>query len=70
MTAQSYCSADPEGMRDLQQQYARFLSEISDGRSKGRAPTCSEGDQTHFKIIYGFTDVKYNLLHSAGDFSR
>ncbi|XP_060765384.1 E3 ubiquitin-protein ligase TTC3 isoform X2 [Neoarius graeffei] len=44
MTAQSYCSADPEGMRDLQQQYARFMSEMSDGRSKGRAPACSEAE--------------------------
>ncbi|KAK3550077.1 hypothetical protein QTP86_019173 [Hemibagrus guttatus] len=44
LTAQSYCSADPEGMRDLQQQYSRFMTEISEGRSKGRAPACSEAE--------------------------
>ncbi|XP_034168674.2 E3 ubiquitin-protein ligase TTC3 isoform X1 [Pangasianodon hypophthalmus] len=42
ITAQGYCSADPEGMRDLQQQYSRFMTEISEGRSKGRA--CSEAE--------------------------
>lgn len=44
ITAQSYCSDDPEGMRDLQQQYSRFMTEISEGKNKGRAPGCSEGN--------------------------
>lgn len=46
--AQRYCSADPEGMRDLLQQSSRFRSEISEGKCKDRAPACSEGDQAHF----------------------
>ncbi|KAI5629191.1 E3 ubiquitin-protein ligase TTC3 isoform X2 [Silurus asotus] len=36
ITAQSYCSADPEGMRDLQQQYSRFMMEISESRTEGK----------------------------------
>ncbi|GAA6066166.1 E3 ubiquitin-protein ligase TTC3 isoform X1, partial [Tachysurus ichikawai] len=44
LTAQSYCSADPEGMRDLQQQWSRFMTEISEGSSKGRAAACSEAE--------------------------
>ncbi|XP_058267623.1 E3 ubiquitin-protein ligase TTC3 isoform X2 [Hemibagrus wyckioides] len=44
LTAQGYCSADPEGMRDLQQQHSRFVTEMSEGRSKGRAPACSEAE--------------------------
>ncbi|XP_060751998.1 E3 ubiquitin-protein ligase TTC3 isoform X2 [Tachysurus vachellii] len=44
LTAQSYCSADPEGMRDLQQQCSRFMTEISEGSSKARAAVCSEAE--------------------------
>ncbi|XP_053502090.1 E3 ubiquitin-protein ligase TTC3 isoform X2 [Ictalurus furcatus] len=44
IAAQSYCNADPEGMRDLQQQYSRFMTEMSEGRSRGRAPACSEAE--------------------------
>lgn len=47
VTAQNYCTADPEGMRDLQQQYIRFMTEISQVKSKDRAPACSEDDRAH-----------------------
>lgn len=63
LTAQSYCSADPEGMRDLQQQWSRFMTEISEGSSKGRAAACSEGDQALLFLVYGFTEVKNNLCN-------
>lgn len=36
LLAQRFCSADPEGMRDLQQQYNRFMTEPYEGRGKGR----------------------------------
>lgn len=44
LAAQRYCTADPEGMKDLQQQYSRFMTEISESGSKGRSPACPEGD--------------------------
>lgn len=62
LTAQSYCSTDPEGMRDLQQQHSRFVTEMSDGRSKGRAPACSEGDPARFYEFMGSVEsLKINL---------
>ncbi|KAF5892632.1 E3 ubiquitin-protein ligase TTC3 isoform X3, partial [Clarias magur] len=44
LAAQSYCTADPEGMKDLQQQYSRFMTEISESGSKGRSPACPEAE--------------------------
>lgn len=60
-TAQTYCSADPEGMRDLQQQYSRFMTEFSDGRNKGRAPACSEGEHRHHKKSKNELNIKHKL---------
>ncbi|XP_066506429.1 E3 ubiquitin-protein ligase TTC3 isoform X2 [Hoplias malabaricus] len=36
LRAQKYCSADPEGIRDLQQQYSRFMTEIYEGKAEGK----------------------------------
>ncbi|XP_076876166.1 E3 ubiquitin-protein ligase TTC3 isoform X2 [Brachyhypopomus gauderio] len=37
VAAQRYCSADPEGMRDLQQQHQRFIAELNDCRAEGKS---------------------------------
>uniref|UniRef100_A0A4W4FM73 RING-type E3 ubiquitin transferase n=1 Tax=Electrophorus electricus TaxID=8005 RepID=A0A4W4FM73_ELEEL len=39
LAAQSICSADPEGMRDLQQQYHRFMAEVFECKRKCSADT-------------------------------
>ncbi|XP_035391281.1 E3 ubiquitin-protein ligase TTC3 isoform X2 [Electrophorus electricus] len=36
LAAQSICSADPEGMRDLQQQYHRFMAEVFECKPEGK----------------------------------
>ncbi|KAI4903175.1 hypothetical protein NFI96_020764 [Prochilodus magdalenae] len=34
--AQNFCSADPDGMRDLQQQHCRFVTEPYEGKAEGK----------------------------------
>ncbi|XP_062870682.1 E3 ubiquitin-protein ligase TTC3 isoform X2 [Trichomycterus rosablanca] len=49
IAAQNVCSADSEGMKDLQQQYSRFQTELAELQSEGRASATSEGEKRQRK---------------------
>uniref|UniRef100_A0A3B4E5Q3 RING-type E3 ubiquitin transferase n=1 Tax=Pygocentrus nattereri TaxID=42514 RepID=A0A3B4E5Q3_PYGNA len=73
MVAQNFCSADPEGMRDLCQQYSRFMMEPYEVKGKGRARMLgkessapAKNEMAHFSQLSSVSQDMFSVKFGTG----